>query len=162
MYADIYDQTLVLRDGLPVRVRSLRADDAALLAGFFDALSAESREHFRPHTYTPAGAAAVVAEAADPTAIYFLALTPDDEPVGYGFLQGLQRPYPVLGIAVADAWQNRGVGRLLMRFLVSVAGRLDRAGVDLTVDEDNPRAIHVYEETGFKLRRKIRQMRLTF
>ena len=162
MYTDVYDQSLVLCDGRPARIRGLRADDVTLLARFFDALSAESRSHFRPHTFTPVGAAAVVAEAADPDGIYFLALTVDDEPIGYGFLRELQRPFPVLGIAVADSWQNEGIGRLLMRFLVQIGEQLGKEGINLTVDDDNPRAIHVYEETGFKLRRKIREMRLTF
>jgi ribosomal protein S18 acetylase RimI-like enzyme len=49
-----------------------------------------------------------------------------------------------------------------MRFLVEVAERLGREGVDLTVDDDNPRAIRVYEQTGFRLVRKVRQMRRTF
>jgi ribosomal protein S18 acetylase RimI-like enzyme len=89
-------------------------------------------------------------------------LANDDDPAGYGFLLRLERPFPTLGIAVADAWQDQGVGKQLMRFLVEVAERLGREGVDLTVDEDNPRAIRVYEQTGFRLVRKVRQMRRTF
>jgi ribosomal protein S18 acetylase RimI-like enzyme len=162
VYTDAFDRSMSLPDGKQLVARSLREDDDDLLWRFFAALGEESRSHFRPHRFTPEGAAEVVREAADPRRIHFLVLAAPDEPAGYGFLWGLDRPFPSLGIAVADAWQNRGVGKLLMGFLVEVAQRLGRDGVVLTVDEDNPRAIRVYEETGFRLVRKIREMRLTF
>jgi ribosomal protein S18 acetylase RimI-like enzyme len=161
LYTDQYDRAITL-NGKHLSVRGLRNDDRDLLARFFAALGDESRAHFRPHAFTPAGAADVVREAADPRGIYFLALADGDEPAGYGFLRSLDRPFPTLGIAIADAWQNQGLGKLLMGFLVGVAERLGRQGVDLTVDEDNPRAIHVYEATGFRLVRTIREMRLVF
>ena len=161
MYTDEFDQRVVAREGLALEVRSLRGSDAPLLARFFAALSPASRSTFRPHTYTPEGAAEVVRAAAGPNGIYFLALAPDGEPAGYGFLHRLDRGVPTLGIAVADAWQDRGAGRGLVAFLVDVARRLGKEAVDLTVDEDNPRAIHVYEANGFRLVRKIREMRRT-
>lgn len=160
MYTTAYDQALTLADGRRVKVRCLQEGDAPRLARLFEGLSAASRDHFRPHPFTAAGAAEVVRAAADPGGVYFFLLV-EDEPAGYGFLTQLQRPDPTLGIAVVDRWQNRGLGKALMRFLVGVADRLGKEAVNLTVDDDNPRAIHVYEETGFRLIRKVRVMRLT-
>lgn len=161
MYTSEFDQNLVARDGLVLEVRSLRSSDAPLLARFFAGLSPASRSTFRPHTYTAEGAEEVVRAAAGPSGIYFLALTPGGDPAGYGFLHRLDRAVPILGIAVADAWQDCGIGRRLVAFLVGVARRLGKEAVDLTVDEDNPRAIHIYEANGFRLVRKIREMRRT-
>jgi ribosomal protein S18 acetylase RimI-like enzyme len=161
LYTDRYDRPITLASGQSLFIRSLRADDDDLLARFFAALGEESRSHFRPHTFTPEGAAEVIREAADPRGIYFLALADGDDPAGYGFLRGLHRSIASLGIAIADPWQNHGLGKLLMRFLVGVAEHMQKDGIDLTVDEDNPRAIRVYEETGFQLVRRIREMRLT-
>jgi RimJ/RimL family protein N-acetyltransferase len=162
VYTREYDRPLVLPDGRTVRVRGFGATDAPLLARIFEGLSPESRGFFRPHRFSPDGAAEVVASAAGTNGVYFIVLADNDEPVGYGYLHDLQSAMPELGIAIADRWQNRGIGKQLVRFLVAVAGRMGREGVRLTVDDDNTRAIRVYEQAGFELIRKVRQMRLAF
>ena len=56
-----------------------------------------------------------------------------------------------LDITIADAWQGRGLGpdalRTLARYLISERGH-HRLTIDPAVG--NARAIHVYEELGFK------------
>lgn len=161
MYTTEFDGTIASPKFGQLRVRALGPDDAPLLAAFFRGLSERSRGWFRPHTYTREGAARVVEQAGAPNALYFLVLH-GEVPAAEGFLTNLQSDRPTLGIAVGDAYQDAGIGRLLMRFLVDVARRLGRRGVRLTVDDDNPRAIHVYERLGFKLVRVMREMAVDF
>jgi L-phenylalanine/L-methionine N-acetyltransferase len=55
-----------------------------------------------------------------------------------------------LGIAVADAYQGRGVGRALMNACLDFADRwANYARVELTVHADNVRAVKLYESLGF-------------
>ena len=100
----------------------------------------------------------LVADAEDPDFIRFLALVERDGemvPAGYGFFENLQSTRPVLGIAVADAFQELGLGQAIMQHLKAVARQLDKKRIILTVDGDNVRAQHVYAKMGFTMTRLI-------
>ena len=97
----------------------------------------------------------LVADAEDPDFIRFLAVVERDGemvPAGYGFFENLQSARPVLGIAVADAFQGLGLGQAIMQHLKMVARQLDKKRIILTVDGDNVRAQHVYAKMGFSRR----------
>ena len=162
MYTTAYDRQLVVSNGQVVLVRGISPGDAPLLIRIFEGLSPTSRRYFRPHRFTPEGAAEVIGTASDPNGIYFIALAGAGEPVGYGYLHDLRSGLPELGIAITDRWQNRGVGKEFVQFLVGVAEHLGMDGVSLSVDDDNVPAICTYERAGFELIRKLRQMRLVF
>ncbi len=56
----------------------------------------------------------------------------------------------ILSMGLRPGWRGRGLGH---RFLVGVMNKLQARGlraVNLMVGEDNPRAIRLYEETGFE------------
>jgi putative acetyltransferase len=56
-----------------------------------------------------------------------------------------------IGIMIHKDYQNMGVGTALMNALIDVADNwLMLVRVELTVFEDNERAIHLYEKFGFK------------
>ena len=98
----------------------------------------------------------LAAQADDPDFIRFLVLAEKDgkeEPAGYGFFENLQSARPVLGIAVADAYQDCGLGQEIMRHLQDVARQLGKRRIILTVDGDNLRAQHVYAKLGFTMTR---------
>ena len=100
----------------------------------------------------------LVADAEDPDFIRFLALVERDGevvPAGYGFFENLRSARPVLGIAVADAFQELGLGQAIMQHLKAVARQLDKKRIILTVDGDNVRAQHVYAKMGFTMTRLI-------
>lgn len=142
-----------------VRFHCLRATDADLLYAFFRMLGKQTRAWFRPHTpWTYAVAQDLAAQAEDPDFIRFLVLAERDgkeEPAGYGFFENVQSARPVLGIAVADAYQGHGLGQAIMRHLKDVARQLGKRRIILTVDGDNLRAQHVYEKMGFTMTRLI-------
>ncbi len=142
-----------------VRFHCLRATDADLLYTFFQMLGKQTRAWFRPHTpWTYAVAQDLAAQAENPDFIRFLVLAKKDgkdEPAGYGFFENLQSTRPVLGIAVADAYQEMGVGQAIMQHLKDVARQLGKRRIILTVDGDNLRAQHVYTKMGFTMTRLI-------
>lgn len=62
-----------------------------------------------------------------------------------------------LGIAVASAWQGRGIGDQLMSALVHHADRwLGIVRLELTVWADNQRAIALYRRYGFEVEGTLR------
>ncbi len=142
-----------------VRFHCLRAADTDLLYAFFQMLGKQTRDWFRPHTpWTYEVAQDLTAKAEDPDFIRFLVLAEKDgkeEPAGYGFFENLQSDRPVLGIAVADAYQDCGLGQIIMQHLKDAARQLGKRRIILTVDGDNLRAQHVYEKVGFRMTRLI-------
>ena len=142
-----------------VRFYRLRTTDADLLFTFFQMLGPRTRAWFRPHTpWTYAVAQQLAGDAEDPDFIRFLALVERDGemvPAGYGFFENLRSTRPVLGIAVADAFQELGIGQAIMQHLKAVARQLDKKRIILTVDGDNVRAQHVYAKMGFTMTRLI-------
>lgn len=86
-------------------------------------------------------------------ALWIVAVTPDDTIIGEANFMGGKRAgrrTVILGISVALAWRNRGVGTSMMRFVIDWC-RLNPAihRLELGVFTNNPRAIHVYEKLGF-------------
>ncbi|MEK0082564.1 GNAT family N-acetyltransferase [Benzoatithermus flavus] len=73
--------------------------------------------------------------------------------VGNGGLHratGRRRHAAVLGMGVAEAWQGKGIGRVLLAALIDAADNwLDLRRLELTVYTDNTRAIALYERFGF-------------
>ena len=70
-----------------------------------------------------------------------------------------------LEIAVHQDWRNLGVGTVLMKLLIEVAGSYGYKRIWLTVDNLNRRAIHVYQKYGFVFAGPIeseREMELIF
>jgi putative acetyltransferase len=56
-----------------------------------------------------------------------------------------------MGIMVHKDYQNNGIGTALMRAIMDIADNwLMLVRVELSVFEDNERAIHLYEKFGFK------------
>jgi GNAT superfamily N-acetyltransferase len=160
-----------------IAIRRLRPDDADVLAGFFAGLSEQSRHWFHPHAFDRATAERICAgggiqqppENPDrpdtPREIYWLLVVSPagrDEVAGYGFYLRWDQPQPALGIAIGDAFQNAGLGRILMQFLLDAARSHGRSGVRLTVYDDNHRARHLYERFGFTTRRLVHHMQLDF
>lgn len=145
----------VSRNGRELFVRPLRLTDTDRLLSFMVALSPDSRRLFRPHAFTRDDAQRAVRDAQGGRSSRFIMIEPEEEAVvGYAYFSesgvGDAR-VPILGIAVADRYQNMGLGRLLMELLFEEARAQGKAGLQLTVYKENPRAIHLYEAIGFRI-----------
>ena len=60
------------------------------------------------------------------------------------------RCHGYLGIAISRKSRDMGIGREMMRTLVKESRRAGLKTIQLEVFANNPRAIHVYEKTGFR------------
>lgn len=72
----------------------------------------------------------------------------ENQPVGYGHLDK-DADTVWLGIAVSEGFKGKGLGKLIMNFLISAARDKRLSKVKLTVDENNTSAISLYESFGF-------------
>jgi len=164
---------LEMPDGQRLLVRPLRADDADALSRFFAGLTERTRSFYGPHPFDRETAERLCAQAADPRTVRFVALPepwgPDREIIAYMILtrelgdddprrcaahghaldaQRTARFAPV----VADAWQERGIGSRMARFVLGCAPALglDRIILMGGVQERNIRARRMYERLGFR------------
>jgi len=143
--------SLTTRDGQILTVRRLTPDDAAKLQQFNDDLSDTTRGKFLPHAYDdPTVAQALARNAADQDLL--LGLFDGGRMVGYFFLWYFDRPTPLLGIGLLDAFQGSGLGKSMMQVLIDAARATDREGVELTTLPENDRAFALYQAVGFTYR----------
>lgn len=92
-------------------------------------------------------------ETAD-NSILVVAVTPDNHVIGVtGFIGGKRRALRhtgSIGIAIDKEWRSKGVGTAMMQFLIDWArgtGIITR--MELEVNTNNERAVHVYQKVGF-------------
>ena len=83
-----------------------------------------------------------------------MAVTPDNHVIGVtGFIGGKRRALRhtgSIGIAIDKQWRSKGVGTAMMQFLIDWArgtGIITR--MELEVNTNNERAVHVYQKVGF-------------
>lgn len=136
-------------DGRSVLVRKVAQGDEPGLKAFSESLGPVSRELFRPHPYTDEVLAFRVKRAIDGDDRVYIALA-EGAVVGYFFLWDIGQPVPLLGIGIADDWQNCKLGQRFMDILIADARDLGRDGVKLTTMQYNDRAFHVYQKMGFE------------
>jgi GNAT superfamily N-acetyltransferase len=116
-----------LRDGQRVTIRPIRRDDVARTAAFIDALSMESK-----HALFLGGIArlsdaelARLCDSDDARDMAYVATVPradGERQIGICRYAGADAAEGAeISVAVADEWQHRGLGRLLLRRLVEHA-----------------------------------------
>ena len=139
---------LNIADNRTIHIRKITVDDAPALQAFFRKLGPYSARMFVPHQYTDEAIATQIDKAVRGDDWVYVGLD-GDEIVAYFFLWNVLSAVPVLGIGIADAWQDCGLGQRLMSILIDDAKALDRDGISLTTMLDNGRAYHIYLKMGF-------------
>jgi len=136
------------RNGVVLDVTRLGETDLSALPRFFAGLSAATRAVFLPHATDVATLARFAArDRRGEDRAYVLRAR--GEVVGYFFLWEFDRPVPLLGLGLSDAWQGQGLGETMLRHLVQDARAADRAAVELTTVPGNIRAFRLYQRAGF-------------
>jgi acetyl coenzyme A synthetase (ADP forming)-like protein len=138
---------VVLRDGSTVHVRGLRPSDEAALVEMLENLSMESRA-FR---FFSAGAdlhaaarAAVEADAG------LVALSGEEgRVVGHAMYAAGESGRAEVAFAVADDFQGRGLGTILLAHLAALAENAGIPTLEASVMPDNHRMVEVFRESGF-------------
>lgn len=140
-----------LRNGLIVMIRKLKLTDGERFYRFMCNLSPYSRSMFHPHPFNRQSAERTALEAESQNGFRLVALY-GDEIIAYAcWVHRLFRShFPIVSIAVADAFQNQGLGRRLMELLIEIAKKKEKFGLELDVYKENANAIHLYESLGFR------------
>ncbi len=168
-YPDWMTATATTRAGDELLLRPLQPADAPAFGAYLEALSDATRSFWGPHGFTHEAAGGICAGLADDPVLRIVATVSGDSIASYFLLhQGARQSdserYAALGIplepattaalapSVADAWQNSGVGSLMMAHVLGIARRLGRTRVVLWdgVQARNARGVHFYAKAGFR------------
>lgn len=146
----VYDAGL-LRDGTPVRVRPLVAEDRPLLLAGFRALSLRSRRARFLYGVSDTQFARmlpILLDTVDQRAHLALVLYADGQPIGVGRLRRFTADPAAadLAVTIADDWQGRGAGSVLARELLARAG--DLREIRTVVSADNTASLRMLARLG--------------
>jgi len=72
----------------------------------------------------------------------------NNQPIGYGHLDKEGNDI-WFGIAIVQTYIGRGMGKLIIQYLIRKADDLKISEIKLSVDKDNTSAIKLYEKYGF-------------
>ena len=91
-------------------------------------------------------------EASNDKAYYLLAIDEEAEQlvIGYTGMWVLFDEAQITNVAVSPIYQNRGVGRQMMRAIMQIAKDKGANAMTLEVRPSNSSAMHLYESLGFK------------
>jgi len=149
---------VVLRDGSTVHVRKMEPADDKALFDLFQSLSEESRWL---RFFSVAGGSALAAEARRETNLDhtfgLIALSgPDQRVVGHAFYAGIDSHRAEVAFTIADDYQGRGLGTLLLGQLAEVATANGIQTFEAEVVAANQAMLHVFRESGFPIELKAR------
>ena len=160
--------------GGEVLVRPLKAADRQILGAYFLGLSEATVAKYRPHKFDQETANALCDQIANDPAVRFLALVEQDgneqvlayfillfdlipsDKARYAEQRGMVLDPATdcqLAPSVADAYQDKGLGSIMLAHLMDVARRVGRKRMVLFggVRQANKRAIRFYEKFGFRI-----------
>ena len=145
--------TVVLRDGSTVTVRPVRPGDEQRLAAFFAALSLESRVFRFFAAVANADALARSMVNVDYRTRYgIVAVAGDDEAiVGHAMYVEEMPRKAELAVAIADRYQGRGLGTILLGQLAEAAAAAGYDVLEAIVKPENHRMLDMLRESGFPL-----------
>lgn len=156
-YPDHYQSETVLRDGSTLRLRAIRCDDAARLLDLYHRLSRRTLYHrfFTIPQPDPAHAAYL----ADVDYDNHFALVGEIEDQIVAVARFYRSPdlssRAEAAFTVADRWQAKGIGPLLLDRLASIAWERKITSFEAQVLTDNDQMMKVLSRSRFALRQKV-------
>jgi acetate---CoA ligase (ADP-forming) len=145
------ETTLVLRDGSTVAVRPIQAHDETALAGFYGKLSPESQAFRFFASPTDVGEIAKRLAISNFESQFGLAALAGNELVGHAVYVLTAGSRAEIGLAIADAYQGRGLGILLLGQLAEAAAQAGVQVFTAVVKADNHRMLDLLRDSGFPL-----------
>lgn len=147
------EATVVLRDGSTVTVRPIRADDEAELAAFYGGLSMESRvlRFFAAIANTDETARKMM--QVDYRSRYGLVALAGvgGDIIGHAMYIEMSPRKAELALAVADAYQGRGLGTILLGQLAEAAAEAGYEVMEAVVKPENHNMLQMLRESGFPI-----------
>jgi RimJ/RimL family protein N-acetyltransferase len=161
--------SIALRDGRRAIIRPLESRDVEALSAFFLGLSQRTKSRYGPHSFDRATAEKLCANIDNNQTIRFITVLESDgvaQIIGYVILSreiwgGDQERYKELvsfddtacfAPAMADAFQDQGLGSLMGRHVLAAAKKIGLKRVILMggVMAQNDIARHLYLKLGFR------------
>ncbi len=145
------EATVVLRDGSTVAVRPIRLGDDASLGAFYANLSLESRVFRFFAAVANADSSIKRMVEVDYTTRYGIVAVSgsDDRIVGHAMYVATDQRKAELALAIADAYQGRGLGTILLGQLAEAAADAGIQVLEAVVRPENHRMLDVLRESGF-------------
>lgn len=131
-----------------LQIRTFELNDYALVKSFFSQMSGETRAFFDRGSGNSSNALGFF-ESKDQNVIRWMALDKGCM-VGYVFLWDLDKGVPWLGIAVAEDYKGKHLGRRLMKTAHDYALSQGKGGILLTTHVANIRGQGLYERCGYE------------
>ena len=145
------------------------SDAPALLQFVRTGLSERSRRLFAPYPYhyadgeLAAALSAAIQDSVEQRSLCFIVTGPreaapggaespgaDEQVIAHAFLWAVQSQVPELGIAVADSFQGKGLGKALMSLVIACARTTGKDAIELTTMLENKGAQSLYLACGFQ------------
>jgi acetyl coenzyme A synthetase (ADP forming)-like protein len=147
------EATIVLRDGSTLNVRPIRRNDERALSRFFGSLSLESRVFRFFAAVANADSSVKRMIDVDYQSRYGLVALAgaDQQIVGHAMYVTIGPDKAELALAVADAYQGRGVGTILLGQLGEAAAGAGIQVLEAVVMPANHRMLDVLRESGFPI-----------
>ncbi len=148
---------LQLNDGTDIVVRPIRPEDAEMEDRFVRELSPEAR-YFRFMNQLQSLSKEMLVRFTQIDYHYEMALVAiatvdgEDKQIGVArYTTNVDKTSCEFALAVADAWQNKGVGRILMKDLMDNARDRELATMEGQVLSDNRKMLDLVRSLGFKI-----------
>ncbi|MBR0816712.1 GNAT family N-acetyltransferase [Bradyrhizobium liaoningense] len=153
--ADSYSVREHLRDGSPVEIRALRSEDEVGMLAAVEGTSAQSlqRRFFAMKRHFSDRERAFFVDVDFKTHVALVALAGEAGQtaiVGGGRYIVFEPGRAEMAFMVVDAWQGRGVGSILMRHLINLAGEAELRELSAEVLPENATMLSVFGKFGFE------------
>lgn len=141
-----FETDVVLRDGSLVRVRPVRPEDRVFLVGFINSLSLKTHYLRFLHTLKPEQA---VRELIPKENQFALLAMRDEMVIGHAIYTVTLQSKAEPAVVVADAYQGKGLGTILLGQLTQAAIGAGIAELEAHVAPENAPMLQVLRELGF-------------
>jgi len=153
--ATTYSARELLSDGSPIEIRALRREDEADLLAAIEKTSAQSLQRrffaMKRHFSDKERAFFMDIDFKNHVALVALAEEAGRKVIGGGGRYIVFEPGRAeMAFVVVDAWQGRGVGSILMRHLIKIAGGAGLQELTAEVLPENVAMLRVFGKFGFK------------
>ncbi|HEY7559299.1 MAG TPA: GNAT family N-acetyltransferase [Candidatus Binatia bacterium] len=151
---------LILRDGTTASIRVSRPQDKEAIKAFFASLSNESRlDRFFSRSLPEDRFIESLCDSSDPRSRLTLVVTRLREPaewiIAAGSYAARDGTTAEIAIAVADEFQGRGIGTILLERLAVLAARNGFARFWAVLQTHNQAMLDVFRQSGFDCHQKI-------
>ena len=150
-------ETVILRDGNAVTIRSVEPEDAPLMLQYMKSMLGETPFLLRTpeeFNYSPEEEARVLSGRKDDPRCLMLVVVMDSQIIASADICSHGAKSRVmhrgeLGISVRKDYWRQGIGSALMERLLAFASQCGYEQIELTVESKNQRALRLYLKYGF-------------